>query len=91
MNAPPLYDRDTLPAGHWNNYRKKTLTRAIRIQGPFQVQTSEGLMACEDGYLALDNKNNPYPIDREVFETTYEEIEVEADIQGPPMNLGGCV
>ena len=62
-----------LPEGA-KKYRKKTLTTAVRIEGPFIVYTREGQLSCKDGYLAIDSGGFPYPIDREEFERIYEEI-----------------
>jgi hypothetical protein len=65
------YSRDKLPIDGWQSYRKRSLTRAVRIIGPFIVTTREGPLECEDGYLALDNNGDPYPIAADVFATTY--------------------
>lgn len=62
----------------WPEYRKKTTTRATRIEGEFAVKTSEGTLTCKDGYLAVDSRGWPYPIDREEFEAIYEAVPVEA-------------
>lgn len=70
----PTFDRDTLPDTAFPYYpRRITATRALRIRGPFAVDTLEGRMACRDGWLALDVDGNPYPIDAEVFAKTFEE------------------
>ena len=56
-------------------YRKKTLTAAVRHEGPFECVTSEGSVArCEDGYLAVDQAGHPYPVNKEEFERTYERV-----------------
>ena len=52
-------------------YQKRALMRATRIDGPFIVETSEGELRCEDGYLALDSRGFPYPIAKEEFEAIY--------------------
>lgn len=59
------------PAG-WPKYRKKVLTSALRVEGPFTVQTSEGPLTCADGFLAVDARGYPYPIAVEEFELIYE-------------------
>lgn len=51
----------------WPAYRKHAATHAIRIDGPFVVETSEGAMRCEDGYLAVDSRGYPYPIATDEF------------------------
>ena len=56
----------------WPQYRKAVLTSATRIHGPFAVETSEGMMTCQDGYLAVDARGYPYPIATDEFELIYE-------------------
>lgn len=58
-------------------YRKKKLTRAVRMHGPFTVETREGSLTCQDGYLAVDNAGYPYPIDHEEFVNIYEVVDEE--------------
>lgn len=53
-------------------YRKTALTKAVRIVGPFRVETSEGPLNCEDGYLAKDARGYYYPIAADEFEKIYE-------------------
>ena len=45
-----------------------------RIKGPFKVKTREGEITCEDGYLALDSADWPYPIHVDEQKTIYEEV-----------------
>lgn len=59
----------------WGKYRKKVATSALRIDGPFIVETSEGDLTCQDGYLAIDARGYPYPIAADEFELIYEEAE----------------
>lgn len=61
----------------WPSYRKKVETRAIKIEGPFMVETSEGPLNCADGYLAVDARGYPYPIATEEFALIYEPIKDE--------------
>lgn len=56
----------------WPVYRKTSLTRAIRADGPFTVQTSEGDLECTDGWVAIDARGYPYPIAADEFELIYE-------------------
>jgi hypothetical protein len=65
---------DQLPGvpEQWSLYRKKSLTRAVRIDGPFTVETSEGPLTCQDGYLAMDARGYPYPIAADEFALIYE-------------------
>jgi len=77
----PMFDKSTIAdADAWPRYRKKVLTRATRISGPFRVITSETEnepFLCADGYLAIDARGYPYAIAREEFELIYERAEVE--------------
>lgn len=69
------YSKDNLPQEGWKTYRKKRLTDAMRIEGPFEVETTEGVLVCKDGYLAIDSRGFPYPIDKEEFEQIYWLVE----------------
>jgi len=55
-----------------NLYRKIRLCEAVRIDGPFEVVTREGILSCLDGYLSWDSEGWPYPIAKAEFETIYE-------------------
>lgn len=62
-------------ADGWQKYRKQVPTRAIRIDGPFRVATSESPnepFYCEDGWLAIDARGYPYAIADEEFRLIYE-------------------
>lgn len=62
----------------FKTYRKKSLTRAVQMDTDFQVATTEGVMSAKAGdYLCLDIKGNPYPCDKLVFESSYEEVNQE--------------
>ena len=68
------YKKGNLITIDWPCYRKKHLTQAQRILEPFEVETTEGKLVCQDGYLAIDSRGFPYPIDKEEFETIYEKV-----------------
>ena len=69
----PTYQRDDLPpAEQFASYRKRHLTRAVRIDGPFRVVTQEGELSCQDGWLAVDSRGWPYPIADDEFRAIYE-------------------
>lgn len=82
--AGPLFGKDNLPAdfdgelgGHaWAEFRKLGVTKALRIEGTFRVLTIHGgePQVCHDGWLAIDNQGHPYPINREVFERSFEPV-----------------
>jgi len=57
---------------HWQSYQKKVKTRALRIDGPFTVETSEGTLNCKDGFLCIDARGYPYPVAKDEFELIYE-------------------
>jgi len=79
MAEEQVYDRESLPSDPdtWQAFRKHAVTRAVRIQGPFTVQTSEGPLHCEDGWLALDARGFPYPIAAQEFTLIYSAVEPE--------------
>jgi hypothetical protein len=70
------YSRDNLPSDPktWDKWRKVSVTSAIQIVGPFVVETSEGPLRCEDGFLAVDARGYPYPIARDEFHLIYEPV-----------------
>jgi hypothetical protein len=55
-------------------YRKKPLViEASQIPVPFEVETIEGTMKGKAGdYLVRGIKGEQYPVDREIFEESYE-------------------
>jgi hypothetical protein len=57
---------------NWPRWRKKVLTSAARIDGPFTTETPEGVLKVADGYLAVDASGYPYPIAASEFEKLYE-------------------
>lgn len=53
-------------------YRKKTLTKAMRMLEPFKVETLEGTMDGKAGdMLMIGAHGEMYPCDASVFEDTY--------------------
>ena len=56
----------------WRLYQKKVQTKALRIDGPFTVETSEGTLNCKDGFLCIDARGYPYPVAKDEFELIYE-------------------
>lgn len=68
-----VFSRETVPEYGYRRYRKTSITRAVRVDGPFTVETSEGPLRCADGYLAIDARGYPYPIAADEFELIYEE------------------
>lgn len=79
MRIEPVYSTDNLPEGDWKSYRKKVETRMIRIEGPFNVATSEGPLHCEDGYLAVDARGYPYPLHVDEHALIYEHADSQGD------------
>ena len=79
----PTFDKNNLPEGEWRSFRKKVDTRMVRIDGPFVVNTSEGPLTCKNGWLAIDARGYPYPIDDEEKELIYESTLFD------PKNTGG--
>jgi hypothetical protein len=69
----PFFSKDDLPDGAYRRYRKTFAPRAIRIEGTFHCATSEGNIAsCTDGWLAIDSRGFPYPINSAEFDATYD-------------------
>ncbi len=77
--AAPEYTADNLPDHGWREYRKKVTTKAVRVQGPFTVATTEGPLTCQDGYLAVDARGFPYPIAADEFSLIYESVDADPD------------
>lgn len=77
MSDELIYTRADLPglgSPNWRSFRKLTETKAVRIEGPFSVATREGVITCEDGWLAVDSGGWPYPIADDEFRRIYEVI-----------------
>ena len=68
------YSKDHLPGDpdSWPEFVKVRRTKATRVSGPFTVQTREGTLTCENGYIALDSAGYPYPVDYDEFWAIYE-------------------
>jgi hypothetical protein len=71
-----VFSTDHLPGDDagWRTYRKKVFTQMIKVDGPFRVMTSEGLLTCQDGFLAIDARGYPYPLATEEQKLIYEEV-----------------
>lgn len=67
------FHRNNLPSpvDTWPQYRKVVSTHALRVEGEFSVQTSEGTLHCKDGYLCIDARGYPYPVAKEEFDLIY--------------------
>lgn len=55
-----------LPEKEWGLFELGVF-HAVRVEGPFTVETSDGPVRCEDGWLAIDDQGNPYPIPEDEF------------------------
>ena len=69
------FNKDNLPSDDvgWSFFTKRSKTKMLKIQGPFEVETKEGVLSCTDGWLALDASGNPYPIDDSEQKKLYRE------------------
>ena len=68
------FTKDSLPPlAEFTLHRKKVLARMVKIDGPFSVQTKEGTLSRDDGWLALDSDGYPYPISSADYDMMYEE------------------
>jgi len=56
----------------WPKWRKVALTSMLKIDGPFTVETREGPLTCQEGYLAVDARGYPYPIATDEHAKIYE-------------------
>lgn len=85
----PLISKVTLgvntpPVDEWQLFRKTALTHAVRMVGPFRVETSESEnepFFCEDGWLAVDARGYPYAIADDEFLQIYVPAGVETCAQ----------
>lgn len=60
----------------FKRYRKKILIRAKQMHKDFMVKTLEGNMTAKTGdYLAIGVEGELYPIQKKIFEKTYELVE----------------
>lgn len=73
----PRFAKGSMPVDpdEWPRWRKRHLTPAIRVEGPFKVETREGTLECPDGWLAVDSEGFPYPIADSEFRRIYEPVE----------------
>jgi hypothetical protein len=86
-------NEELAPGNAWAEFRKKVNTRAIRIEGPFRVDTSESESEpffCEDGWLAIDARGYPYAIADDEFQLIYEPVE-QPDQESPAESPEGGV
>lgn len=67
--------RNLPPENSFNEFRKKVTTKAVRMVGPFKVVTREGVLECDDGWLAIDSGGWPYPISAQEFARIYEPVD----------------
>lgn len=57
-----------------------TPTPVIRMAAPFSVETRDGTIKCEDGWLAIDSDGWPYAITDDEFRRTYEPTDKYAEV-----------
>lgn len=70
------FDSNNLPdSSFFKEYRKKVTTKAYRVRGEFEVDTSEGPLVCRDGYLCIDARGYPYPVAADEFALIYESVD----------------
>lgn len=92
----PLFERSDTPgqleemtkgAMHFGTYRKVVPIKAARVDGPFVVTTSEGMLRCEDGWLCFDSRGYPYPVADAEFQQIYQEI-MSTSVQSTDPTMG---
>lgn len=91
MTDLPLVTKDTLDRlGEQREFlRRKMVVKAVRVVGPFRVETQEGVVACENGWVAIDASGFPYPIAEGEFELLYTDDvnEMLSQIPGPLLEM----
>ena len=67
------YSDSNLPEGDWNDYRKMTITRCIKMHEDFEVVTIDGNLARGKAgdYLCVDSQGHPYPCNGHEFIAIY--------------------
>lgn len=70
-----VFSTDNLPEDGWKSYKKVVPTKMVKVDGPFTVETSEGPLHCNDGFLAVDARGYPYPIATDEQALIYEEVQ----------------
>jgi hypothetical protein len=76
-----FFSKDNLPEGDFGLFRKQYDTPAVRVEGTFHCLTSEGNVAsCTDGWLGVDSRGFPYPINRDEFHRTYVQVDASVDL-----------
>jgi hypothetical protein len=66
------FSKDHLPAGDWSRANHTRIVQYVKMDEPFTVVTANGMASCASGYLALDSRGYPYPIDEDEFDGSYE-------------------
>ncbi len=73
-----IFDKyEPLPKGA-KEYKKIATCHAVQINEPFVVNTKEGEFTAKKGdYLVKGVDGENYSCDKEIFEKSYEEVEVD--------------
>lgn len=82
-----VYSIDHLPDGDFELYSKTEPIEAIRLDGPFTVETREGRVTTDDGWLALDSGGYPYPIAADEFDQVYAPYDETVEAPSPTDDL----
>jgi hypothetical protein len=72
------FKSETLVWKDFPQHTKRPLTiRAKQIFEEFEVETLEGIMRGKAGdYLVIGIAGEPYPVDRQIFQNSYDKVEV---------------
>lgn len=85
-----VFTKDSLPQGEYRKFFKTRITEAIKMSGTFYCVTSEGNIAsCTDGWLAVDSRGYPYPVNSPEFESTYELVGSDPEGTQSPLHEPG--
>ncbi|MBA7593878.1 hypothetical protein ES703_00812 [subsurface metagenome] len=74
--AAEMVGKELGSGNKFKRYRKKpVIIRAMRMEKRFTVRTKEGKIYGKAGdYLVIGVKGEKYPVDKEIFEETFEEV-----------------
>jgi len=74
--AAEMVGKELEVGSEFKRYRKRPVViRAKKMEKSFTVRTMEGKLRGKAGdYLVIGVKGEKYPVDREIFEETYEEV-----------------
>lgn len=61
--------------GKWQKYVPITEYPAVRMEGPFRVDSSTGVYIIQDGYLLRHESGYPIGLEKDKFEAHYKRVD----------------